>query len=365
MTEKSVEELVHEALDLFDDPSRSIASHVRRAIRIATKRQDYVTLLRLLPETFDLTPRTRIDHPAFLDAKANLATLVGVEEADRQALRITMRQFRDRASAEGSGNIHGSNIGQLEARLSQIDQAIERFSTVPTNLAPVDAYFVKKEQEAGTAKLLPMQTDLQAVLERVKQAVYDVLVDTERQIESGQRRPSIFERGQMYIEATLTRLAPNALIMFEAAEKSLQRGTAEDLSHALASCRRMIKALADALYPSTGAEITGDDGRVRAMTDDAYNNRLLQFASENIDSSTHHGLVKETLKGLGNRLNRLNELSSKGVHNEVSFAEAETCLMWTYLTTADFLRIADGTGSSVKELTGQAPSERTSPSPRI
>lgn len=175
------------------------------------------------------------------------------------------------------------------------------------------------------------------------------MVDTERQIESGQRRPSVFERGQAYIAETLTRRAPDALAIFEAAEESLQRGTSEDLSHALTSCRRMIKALADALYPATGQTITGDDGREREMTDGAYNNRLLQFAIENIDGLAHRGLVKEALKGLGNRLHRLNELSSKGVHGVVSAAEAETCLMWTYLIVADFLRISDGTSPRLHE----------------
>jgi len=138
------------------------------------------------------------------------------------------------------------------------------------------------------------------------------------------------------------------LTMFEAAEDAVDRGTPEDLSHALTSCGRIIKGLADALYPATGESITGADGRDRAMTEDAYNNRLLQFAIENMEGSTHKGLVAETLRGLGNRLNRLNELSSKGVHDVVSSAEAETCLMWTYLTVADLLRIADGTSSRLQ-----------------
>src|SRR5665811_160385 len=62
---RTVEQLVEEALDAFDDPTASVAGHVRRAIRIATKRQDYPALIRLLPETFDLSVGTKVDHPAF------------------------------------------------------------------------------------------------------------------------------------------------------------------------------------------------------------------------------------------------------------------------------------------------------------
>ncbi|MFJ1511847.1 hypothetical protein [Cellulosimicrobium funkei] len=356
MPEKSVEQLVHEALDLFDDQSQPVASHVRRAIRIATRRQDYVALIRLLPETFDYTAKGPIDHPAFTDARANLALLVGVEEADRQVLQITRRHLRGRLSTREGGNVHGASVGQLEAQLGQVSDAVRHYSTVPGNLTQIDTYFVAKNYDKATADILPYQADLQTVLERIRQVVHDMLVETERQLESGQRRPSVFERGQAYIEESLARRAPEALARFRAAEDALEEGTPEDLSHALTSCRRMIKALADALYPATGEAFTGADGRERVMSDEAYNNRLLQFALENIDGSTHQGLVKETLRGLGNRLARLNELSSKGVHDEVSSAEAETCLMWTYLTAADFLRIADGTSPRTQaraEATGQ------------
>jgi len=348
MAEKSVEQLVQEALDLFDDPSQSVASHVRRAIRIATKRQDYLALLRLYPETFDFTPRTKIDHPAFVDARVNLAALVGAEEGQRQEVQILMRYMRDRAPIGGGDKFHALSIGQIEAQLQQVNEVVEHYSKVPENLTPIDTYHVAKDYDRAGAQVIPLRAELESTLERVKQAVHNVLVDTERQIESGQRRPSTFERAQRYIDASLTRRAPEVLTMFEAAEDAVDRGTPEDLSHALTSCRRIIKGLADALYPATGESITGADGRDRAMTEDAYNNRLLQFAIENMEGSTHKGLVAETLRGLGNRLNRLNELSSKGVHDVVSSAEAETCLMWTYLTVADLLRIADGTSSRLQ-----------------
>jgi hypothetical protein len=52
---RTVEQFVEEALDGFHDPEATVTSHVRRAIRIASKRQDYVWVLRLYPETFDLS----------------------------------------------------------------------------------------------------------------------------------------------------------------------------------------------------------------------------------------------------------------------------------------------------------------------
>lgn len=341
MAVKPIDQLIEEALDAFDDPESSVAGLVRRAIRIATKRQDYLALVRLLPETFDLTVGSKIDNPAFVEARTNLAALLGRDLADQQIVAAMLRYQRDRAT-EGSDKQHGQSIGQLEANLREINDVADSYRKVPENLTPIDTYFVARDYDAASAKLLPLRTDLAKVIERVRQATHDILVDMERQIELGQSRPTIFDRAREYVEGALTKRAPDALEKFVAAEEALASGGPEDLAHALTSCRRMIKALADALYPSSNAVITGEDGLERAMTDDAYRNRLLQYVIDQVGGSTHRDFVKETLRSLGGRLERLNELSSKGVHGEVTRAEAETCVMWTYLTAADFLRIADG-----------------------
>lgn len=345
MATRTVDQLVEEALDGFDDPGTTVTSHVRRAIRIASKRQDYVSLLRLYMETLDLSTG-KVHHSGLEEAKANLTALLGEEQAQAHQISAAVRHMQARQQSGDTDKVFGQSIGQLEALLTQYDEIIESYKTPPENLTPIDSYFVTKDYDSASAKLVPLRRELEDVIERVKQMVHDFLVDTEQQIESGQRRPHIFDRGREYIEQGLRSRAPDAFEKFQAAEGSLDRGEPEDLAHALASCRRMIKALADALYPPTGETITGEDGRERAMTDDAYRNRLLQFASERL-GSTHNDLVKETMRSLGARLQRLNELSSKGVHDEVDRVEAETCVMWTYLTAADILRIADGT--SIKD----------------
>nr|WP_176705821.1 hypothetical protein [Arthrobacter sp.]AXV46408.1 hypothetical protein pA40H2_p53 [Arthrobacter sp.] len=105
----------------------------------------------------------------------------------------------------------------------------------------------------------------------------------------------------------------------------------------------MIKSLADALYPPTDKEITGTDGITRRMSNDAYQNRILQYVIEKIGKHNQGEVVQETLRSLGLRLKALNGLASKGVHDEVSIAEAENCVAWTYMLAADVLRISDGT----------------------
>lgn len=58
------------------------------------------------------------------------------------------------------------------------------------------------------------------------------------------------------------------------------------------------------------------------MADGSYRNRLLQFVIDALGKSQHGRLVQEALESLGSRLERLGELSSKGVHDSVTREEA-------------------------------------------
>jgi hypothetical protein len=345
MTEKSIEQLVEEALDAFDDPGASTSSLLRRAIRIAAKRQDYAALIRLIPETQDMTTG-QISDAMLRDARVNLELLLGSEEAERLWLAAARRHITIRTIRGQRDKVRAESISQLEASLAQLAEVSDSYRKPPDNLTPIDTYHVARSYDAAAAKLLPLRRDLENLLERVKQDVHDFLIETERQIELGQRRPHIFDRAREYIEGALRGRAPDALEKFRAAEKAVESGQPEDLAHALTSCRRMIKALADALYPATNQMIVGIDGRERCMSDDLYRNRLLEYVTQRLRGGTHADLVKETFRSLDNRLKRLNELSSKGVHDAVTRAEAETCIMWTYLTAADILRIDKQSTSS-------------------
>lgn len=339
--EDHITELVSRALDSFDAPGKSVASLVRQAIRIAVLRHDYLNQLRFQLETVDFSTRNKASAATLLPAKEKLQILLGEDGFVEQYLQVHKQWEHNRASTE-TKNIYALSIGQIEKQLEALEAAEADF-TVPGNLTPVDTYFMARDADAAKAKLMPLKQQLVAITERVRQTVYDFLVTTEQELQAGQRTATIFERGQEYVRKALSTRAPEALAKFVAAQERLETGSPEDLAQALTSCRRMIKALADALYPATDEEIAGADGVSRKMSDDAYQNRILQYVVEKVGKHNQGEVIQETLRSLGLRLKALNGLASKGVHDEVSLAEAENCVAWTYMLAADVLRIADGT----------------------
>jgi hypothetical protein len=116
----------------------------------------------------------------------------------------------------------------------------------------------------------------------------------------------------------------------------------------------MIKSLADHLYPASNDAIVGADGVTRKMSDDQYRNRLLEYVRQTLGKHGQGEVMQRTLDSLGARLKSLDALASKGVHDEVSAAEAETCVVWTYLLAADLLRLADGTSALLVDVKSAA-----------
>ncbi|MGI5506440.1 hypothetical protein [Lentzea sp. CA-135723] len=346
-TASGVRELLRLALDEFDQPTNTVTASARRALRIAALRRDYGHQLWLQWELTDLEPGHRLKQqdPAVSKIITQLMTLLGPEEGDRERRRAYLRFERNRTfMIDNEEMFQSASLGQIEQDLAMSQRLFDDL-TPSANLTQIDTYFVARDMDAAKAKMLPQLHRDHHLLERVKSTIHTFLVTTECELDQGQQEAPLFLRAQEYINTALAKYAPAALEKFVAAQDRLYSGRSEDLAHALTSCRRMTKALADALYPATDLKVRGNDGVERKMSDDLYRNRLVQYVREQLGERTQSSVLQATLDGLGSRLKSLDSLASKGVHDEVSASEAETCIIWTYLLAADIVRIADGTSA--------------------
>lgn len=344
-----VRQLLEVALDTFDDPTASVSSNVRRAQRIAVLRRDLENQFWLNLEQED-NATTEGASKASHEIKAQLDTLLGPDEGARVMVRAfglwnNNRSFQDE---NGRNLVNASSVGQIEQRLS-LTKKVYADLEAPSNLTPIDTYIAAQKSDSSRAQLIPALQRDETILEKIKSSVHTFLVSSETELNQGQAESSMFLRAQRYIDESLERLAPAALHKFQAARDRLYTNEDEALSHALTSCRRMIKALADALYPATDEIIEGEDGRSRRMSDDLYRNRLLQYVREQVGKHTEGDVLQDLLDQLGTRLSNLDSLASKGVHDDVSVREAEMCVLWTYMLAGDLVRIADGSSAHLQD----------------
>jgi hypothetical protein len=287
--------LTEKALDEFDS-GKPVSALVRQAHRIASLRHDYASQVWFELQQRELGVSIPKDDPVLLGLRDKLIALVGEEAAQAEHLR-QFRRWESGRKMLDSENIHPTPVDQLEALLDQTQRVYDEMEH-PPNLTPIDAALMKQEQSRARTKLAPSIASLRNILSRVRQAVHDYLVATEAELDAGRDESSFLDQAQARINKLLNTYAADAA-KFVAAQERITSGGEEDISHALTSCRRIIKSLADALYPATNEEKPGLDGVVRKMSDDAYKNRLLQFVREKVGTHKSGPILLTVIADLG------------------------------------------------------------------
>jgi hypothetical protein len=342
-------ELVHQALSEIDDSNRSLSSVIRKCIRIARLRNDFDNLFWLEYEMSAVddedTKREILLEIAHHYTKDELLVLkvrvVNAYLKERHCLSYDERsgEFVDK------DQIAKGTVSELEDAVRRLNAEAES-SSAPNGLTPIDLYFVDKQCSANRTVLRRMVGECSSVLGRIENRVHEFLSITEKQLLYSQINADIFERNRQYVDERLKTISPEALDQLIAAYRRIGESTAESRSQALLSCRRILKTLADRFYPARSSPVIGADGKKRILTDKKYIARLWQFVYERTKSSKSRDLLNAQVQDLGNRIDRLYDLSSKGVHDMVGEFEVNQCVIQTYLMVGDILRLAEDTSAT-------------------
>lgn len=106
----------------------------------------------------------------------------------------------------------------------------------------------------------------------------------------------------------------------------------EELAQALTSCRRILEAVVDYVYPP----IQGDPN----LNEAKHNNRAREFVKGKASGGNHQDFLTATIDGLDKRYARLNGLANKGLHAKVALEEAELCAINTYVIAGEMVRLS-------------------------
>lgn len=149
-------------------------------------------------------------------------------------------------------------------------------------------------------------------------------------------------------DCLINELIPEETQKLTAIYEGLNDENPEKWATALTSCRRMIKALADKLYPASEKSIQKGDKKIK-ITEDAFINRLMCYIEENSDSQTLNRISNSDLRYIGDRLDSIYSQTCKGTHDNISKEEAEKCFLRTYIIVGDILDIYQNKLETAKE----------------
>lgn len=323
-------------LSAFENaPKSSVAELVQNALRVAVLRDDPLNESWLRLELNGISKRT-FQSRDIQACHARLGALIGTEEAARLVAE-TVDAFIERRECESdTGKAYPVGIGELEVLRSQM-QALHD-DPIPEGMTEIDTGLARIERNKARETTGPRLLQFNRILERVRQAAFGYLIQTESEILRGQAVPDSIAEGRAFVDSSLSVKSPAAFAALNSAQDRVAQGDAEALTHAATSCRRAIKGLADALFPPAPPSKDAN-GVTRVLDDERYRNRLIEYVRLNQGKSTHADLLCSNINDLGTRLKSLDDLASKGVHAQISRYEAESCVSWTYMLAADLLRV--------------------------
>lgn len=177
-------------------------------------------------------------------------------------------------------------------------------------------------------------------IEIIKLKLYDYILKIYNELLYGNLVEDIFRTNRNIVDEKLVNYCPETIKKLSSIYDNLSSSNKEDWSNAIHSCRRILKEVADNLYPSTDEIIKIGKKEIK-LGEEQYINRLIQYIDGKSNSKTYKNIVGSSLEDIGKKLDALNDAACKGTHTDVTKFEAERYLIYTYLFLGDILSLED------------------------
>ncbi|MBJ7903811.1 hypothetical protein IF655_10930 [Streptomyces sp. DSM 110735] len=321
---------VRKALDEFDE--RPLEVSVRRAVRIANLMGDTKYAIRLSLEIRPTGGDRETNGEMSRMLMADPSTWGSGTSPSEQALNqyINDRKFTRDDTGQEVVEVH--TLGEIEfwdQELHELKQDGERFD-----------YARDLASRERTGKIVA----------RTRHLTFALLCSWERRLGYTSINESIFGGYRVKVDKLLAEGVPDLLQQFnavyrrlqEAAETSPDRDAAEELSQAITTCRRILKAVVDHVLPPQ--DQPSDTGH--PLDDAHHRHRLFEFTKRAIESKSNNKLTDVMIAGLYDRFVAVDTMTNKGVHAAVACETASLCALNTYIICGEIISLHDLPGAA-------------------
>lgn len=312
--------LVQLALDEFDSVPLEVT--LRRAVRIAN----------LLGETF-----------AAIRIGLELKASGGHPPANAEATRRLMADPETWAK----GGVAEKAVEEFIAERKRDDGLINTFSIAELEFFQAELSSMTQLSGQHYEDNLKQRKETVGTLTRIRHHAFTYLCHWERQLTFAAAQGHALTVVSKRVDKLLATQAPDVLDKFnvafrrlrEAADRDSESEAAEEWSQALASCRRILKAVVDIVQPVDPKKAESADGH--KLTDEAYKNRLFEFLKLKVASKSRRAVLVRDGESLHERFDSTDTIASKAVHAGVAKDEAEFCALRTYVLCGEVLWLAE------------------------
>ena len=219
--------------------------------------------------------------------------------------------------------------GELDSKAQQWERSIADL-TVPPGMDPFDTAAFTDRANNQKAMMRLQIAAIETVKARLKTRCLNYAINIERQLALQRKGQGFLESVQNEVNNFFKAKSDDVYQKLQKATQLSTSGDLEDCSLLLMEVRRALKSAADFFYPPVAGKVICQDGKERELGDEQYLNRLQEFLAGRIRRSTAQDLLRAELEQLTIFFRRLNSVASKGVHGDVTYAEARQGLVGLY-----------------------------------
>ena len=252
---------------------------------------------------------------------------------------------KDSKSGEIKTFAYTESIDQLGERIETEKLALSAAADRDISVASANPRQFVMTPAGNTMERRILLNEIAAVAKRLasrRTYIYDYALRRYYELKFSGIAEDVFSHIRNAVDTRVGELAPTALQQFAAVDDNLQSVNSEDWANAVHSCRRILQAVSDAVFPPSS------DSRVKQTANgkveiklgkEHYINRLICYAEDRSASRRFSDLVGSHIGFLGDRLDAVFRASQKGSHGVVSRDEAHRFVVYTYMIVGDILSL--------------------------
>jgi len=259
------------------------------------------------------------------------------------------RRFEEK---DATGNlkeyVYLESIAELEHQSRMVDAALQAARDPDVHLSSANPYQTVVPPVGNWLERETAKNKSSTALKRLSSCrtlIYRYALRKHYELKFSDIADDIFSRIRERVDAAIGRVVPDAVQKLSAVHDNLLSDNPEDWANAVHSCRRILKDLADAIFPPRSDDRVVKQGmneKTIHLGPDNYVNRIMCYVEDNSASTRFTEIVGSHLAYLGDRLDSVSKAAQKGSHKGiVRREEADRYVVYTYLIVGDVLSLAD------------------------
>ncbi|MGW3124538.1 AbiTii domain-containing protein [Streptomyces sp. NPDC001107] len=178
----------------------------------------------------------------------------------------------------------------------------------------------------------------QAILSAVKGVLHSFVSKHFYLLRFSTHQGELFDVAKSNIDRVLAGVPGEALRKIDSAYTNIRAGDPESIAGAMNSVRRLIDAVADAVFPATDQTRTDGQGNTIKLGDQQRLNRIKAHIDDHTDRKSRGDRLKRAVSDIYGRV-------STGVHSDVAASEAMYLFLSSYVLLGEIVSLPDPVAS--------------------